>query len=119
VTDHLLELSTTVEPSKTFTVDDEEYKLLTLAHLGPEDEARAMGDSARFENIMNRMARAGNDKEAERLAASLRRKRIDILCQLTTMPREVVERLPIPAQAQLFQAVQRESLGEAGESLSD
>lgn len=115
MTDHLLELSTTVEPSKTFTVDGEEYKLLTLGHLGPEQEAKTMGDSARFENILQRMARAGNDKDAERLAAQARRKRIDILTQLTTMPREVAENLPIPAQTQLFQAVQREALGEAGD----
>lgn len=115
MTDHLLELSTTVEPAKTFTVDGEEYKLLTLAHLGPEDEAHAMGDSARFEGLMQRLSRAGNDKEAERIAGQIRRKRIDILTQLTTMPREIAEALPIPAQAQLFQAVQREALGEAGD----
>jgi hypothetical protein len=110
VTDHLLELSTAVDEAKTFTVDGETYKLLSFDHLSAEDESKAMGDSARFEQLMNKMSRAGTDAEARRLANQVRNKRIDILTRLTTMPRDVAERLPLQAQVKLFQAVQTESL---------
>jgi len=113
VTDHILELSTTVEPAKTFTVDDESYELLGFEHLSPEDEAKATGAFTRFGQLARRLDSASNDSQAATIAKQLRTRRVDLIAMLTTIPRDVAEKLPLSAQIQLFRAV-REETGQDG-----
>jgi hypothetical protein len=113
--DHILTLSTTVEPAKKFAVDDEVYELLGMEHLSPEDEARATAAFSRFGQIARKLDRSTNDNEAKRLALALRGRRIELISMLTTIPREVAETLPLTAQIQLFNAIQEET----GEELGD
>ena len=109
MTDHILELSTTVEPAETFAVDDTTYELLGFEHLSPEQEAAATGAFTRFQQCAVHLDRAQSAGAAEKIAAELRKRRLDVLCLLTTMPREVAEKLPMSAQVALFKAVRQES----------
>jgi hypothetical protein len=117
VSDHILSLSTTVEPPKTFEVDSESYDLLGFSHLSPEDEARAQALFARFFALNRALDNAPNEKQGESFAKRVREKRLQILTMLTTMPMEVAERLPLDAQAQVFRAVAEES-GQVGDELA-
>lgn len=110
--DHILELSTEVEPAKTFTVDDEEYKLLGLEHLSDEDEAKATAAFTRFGQLLNALDRANSDQQATRLSKQLRERRIELITMLTTIPKDVASRLPLSAQVKLFRAVQQETGNE-------
>lgn len=107
-TQSVLDLSTQVEEAKTFTVDGEPFKLLTLAHISKTEEARLMALFNRQERLSAQLDRAKNDREAEVAAQGLQTTRTEILSLLTTMPREVAEALPLPAQVQLLNAVTEE-----------
>src|SRR4051794_24435684 len=112
MSDHILELSTEVEPAKTFTVDDEEYKLLGLEHLSDEDEARATAAFTRFGQLVRALDRSNSDQAAKRLAKQLRDRRIELITMLTSIPTEVADKLPLSAQVKLFRAVQAETGNE-------
>lgn len=113
MSDHILSLSTSIEPAETFEVEDggemKTFELLGFEHLSPEQEAKATAAFTRFQQCAVRLDRAQSDAAAEKLAGELRKRRIDVLCLLTTMPREVAEKLPMSAQVQLFKAVREES----------
>ena len=111
--DHILSLSTTVEPAKTFEVDDESYELLGFEHLSADDEAKAQAMFTKFFQLNRQLDNMANEKQGESLAKRIREKRIDILAHLTTMPHEVAAKLPLPAQAALFRAVAQET-GQEG-----
>lgn len=106
--DHILELSTQVEEAKTFTVDDEEYKLLGLEHLSDDDEAKATAAFTRFAQLLRALDRAGSDQAATRLSKQLKQRRVELITMLTTIPEEIVKTLPLSAQIKLFRAVQQE-----------
>ena len=108
-TDPILELSTHVEPPKIFKVDDTEYQLLGLEHLSAADEAKATALFTRFGQLVQLLDSASNDRSAEQVAQNLRNRRIDLISLLTTIPRATAETLPLRAQVQLFQAIQRET----------
>ena len=109
MSDHILNLSTTAEPAGTIGIDDQVYELLGFEHLSPEQEAKATAAFTRFQQCAVKLDRAQSDQAAEKLAADLRRRRIDVLCLLTTIPREVVEKIPMSGQVALFKAVRQES----------
>lgn len=108
MSDHILSLSTQVEPAKKFEIDDDEYDLLGVEHLSPEQEATVTARFVRFSQIARAMDRTTNERQQEKLAAQLRERRIDLITLLTTVPREVAEKLPPSAQMQLFRAVSSE-----------
>lgn len=115
MSDHILELTTEVEPAKTFLVDEEEYKLLGLEHLSDEDESKATAAFTRFQQIAMQLSRTKNDRQAQQLAKQLRTRRLELITMLTTIPKDVADKLPLSAQIQLFKAVQ----DETGEELED
>lgn len=115
MSDHVLELTTELEPAATFTVDGEEYELLGFEHLTPEQEAKATGAFTRFQQASIRLDRSSTDKEAEQRAKDVRKRRLDCIALLTTMPREVAEKLPPSAQIKLFKAVNDEAGADADE----
>lgn len=113
--DYVIELTTEVEPAKTFTVDGEEYKLLGFEHLSADAEAKLMGNLARFERTQLQLQLTNDDKEATTLAKRLRSRRITLLTELTTLPQEVAEKLPLPSQVKLVRVAQELVTPGAGE----
>lgn len=105
----ILDLSTQVKPPSTFTVDEEEYQLLGLEHLSPEDEAKATAAFSRFAQILRKLDDAANDVDAAKLAKALRGRRVKLIAMLTTVPTDVADKLPISAQTKLFNAIRKET----------
>ena len=111
----MLRLSTQVAPPKKFTVDDEEFELLTMENIGRDDEARLSMLFHRFEKLLSKLDRATRDDDAQRTAERVRATRIEIITTFTTLPLEIADNLPLPAQNALLKAV-----GQAtGESVAD
>lgn len=112
-----LSLSTQVEPPKTFEIDGVQYELRGIVHLTPDEEADVTASFTRFQQQANRLERAGNDREAKTIAAHLRDRRLKLIGKVTSVPQDVIESLPFPAQIQLFNAVAEEFSGlDDGES---
>ena len=118
MSDPILSLTTQLEPPSTFEVDGETYELLGLKHLSDEQEAHATALFSRFGQISYKMETAPTDKEAERFSKDLRKRRLDLIALLTTMPRDKVETLPLPAQIELFRAVRQETGGGDGDEVT-
>jgi hypothetical protein len=106
--DSLLELSTQVAPAKKFTVDGDSFDLLSLSHVGKDEEARLMALYRRMERFSRSYDVSKNDQDAEKAANGIRSTRIEIICRFTTLPRHIAEALPLPAQVQLLQAIAAE-----------
>ena len=106
--EYVLELSTQVVPGKQFTVDGEVYDLVNADWLSEDDEARIMGKFAVHFQIIRKLDRARNDAEARKLAKDLRRSRVELITELTTLPKDTVEKLPLTAQSSIIEAVQEE-----------
>lgn len=100
-----LELTTTASAPKMFTVDGDPYQMFTYEHLNKEQEAHVQALFRRHTREMNKLDSAMDDRTAETVAAKNRETRIDILCALTDVPREVTELLPQPAQARLMREI--------------
>ncbi len=110
----LLELTTTVEPAKEFTIDGEVYKLYGLNHLSKKDETEALALFARHGILVNRLEMSANVNKGKELAESVKSCRMQILTRLTNAPLNVVELLPLGEQVKLFKAVQEE-IGDDGD----
>lgn len=116
MSDYVLELTTEIEPASKFTVDGEVYDLLGFKHLNAEDEAKVMAMLSRFDNIAMKLATTNDDKEANVLAGKLRDRRYEIIGMLTTLPSDVIAKLPLPAQVKLMRTIQqRAGLSDAGD----
>lgn len=114
--DFLVELSTKVEPAKKFTIDGEEYELYGFEHLSDDDEAKITAAFSKHQRLINALNRAKNDGEAMNYARKLRTSRIHLISLLTSCTEDIVEGLPISAQATLLETIQ-ESVGGASDSL--
>jgi hypothetical protein len=111
MSDPILSLSTQLDPPETFEVDGESFDLLGLKHLSDEQEAKAQGLFARFQNISGQLEHSANDQVAQRLSKDLRKRRLDLIALMTTVPRDLVEKLPLPAQVKLFKAIMEDFTG--------
>jgi len=112
---HLLELSTKIAPPKTFIVDEDEYQLLGFEHISKAQEATVTALFSRYNTLNIRLAQAPSKEKAERAATLLYNIRMELMCNLTTLPRDVAEKLPMSAQVQLLNAIR----GEVGGSAPD
>lgn len=101
----LFDLTTEVAPARIFTVDGVEYKLLGLEHLGKDEEARTQALFARYSKLASALPNANNRQKAERLAATMYDLRMELLCSLTDLPRDVAEKLPMSGQIKLMSAI--------------
>lgn len=104
----VLDLTTQVAPTKKFTIDGEEYDLLTLEHLSPEKESLVTATFARFQRIYNRLERASNDGSAIKEASKLRHCRETLILAMTSAPADVVSELGPTAQGKILDAIQTE-----------
>lgn len=106
-----LALSTKVAEATKFTVDGEEYEILGVDHLSAEDEAEALALFARHGLIAEELELTRNVQKGTQVALNLKACRVQILCKLTTLPKDVAGKLPIHAQIKLLAAVQEEIAG--------
>src|SRR6187431_1252360 len=104
----LLELTTTVEPAKEFTIDEQPYKLYGLNHLSKKDETEALALFARHGILVNRLEMSPNVNKGKQIAEAVKSCRMQILTRLTNAPLDIVEKLPLGEQVKLFKAVQEE-----------
>lgn len=114
-----LALTTKLAPTKKFTVDGEEYEILGLDHLSKEDESKAVALFARHAYIATELEMTPNVQKGKELASRVRDTRMQIIATLTTLPKDIAEKLPLNAQIELITAVQsdqEETPEEAGES---
>jgi hypothetical protein len=109
----VLALSTTVKPAKKFTVDGAEYEMWSMDHLSKTDEAQVMALFARHALIGQELELSPNVAKGSATAERLRTCRLQLLTKLTNLPREVADKLPISAQAQLLDALEDEMTPEA------
>lgn len=115
-TKSVLDLTTDVSTPTPFTVDGEPYNMFTYEHLSKEQEAHAQALFRRHSRELNKLNTATNDQSAERAADSNHETRVDILCALTDMPREVASTLPTPQQARLMKEISSRMRNEAEEA---
>jgi hypothetical protein len=121
-----LELSTELSPPKLFTIDGEEFQILGVDHLSPDQEAQVTALFAKHSLIATDLQYERNMKKGEQLAQRLRNVRLEILSRLTTAPKETLDRLPLPGQLALLKELQtgltaddEEEMGKPGSDDSD
>lgn len=108
MTEHLMQLTTTVAPAKTFTVDEAVYELLGMDHLSAKGEASVMAAFSRYGNMAERLEKTTDQAKAEKVALDMRNVRLEILAQMTTCPVDVLGQIPMSGQVQMMQALQTE-----------
>lgn len=108
----MLTLSTRVVPARKFTVDGEEYEILGLDHLSREDEALVTARFSKYSQTAGNLSIEENLTKGTELALSLRKQRTAILTQLTTLPKDVADKLPTRPAIALIEAIQKEMEGE-------
>lgn len=100
----LMDLSTEVEPALTFTVDGEPYDLRTVSHLSKIEEARLRTLNKQEEFILAKIEATEPDKES--VLMSLHERlfdlRIVLITMMTTLPKELVEKLNPMVQQKLI-----------------
>lgn len=109
MTDFALSLSTVLTPTKKFKVDGVPYDLLGIDHLSSEEEAEVMALFARYESLQDELSGQKNTDRGKVTATHMRATRISILTKLTTLPKDVANKLPLTAQVRLLETVQAET----------
>ncbi len=111
---YALELSTALKEPKLFLVDGEEYKLLGLDHLTPEQEAETMALFSRLNILTEELSAEANVSKGTKKALELKETRMVLLTKLTTLNREVAQRIPLTQQVLLLEAIQAEVSEDSG-----
>ncbi|KKK81640.1 hypothetical protein LCGC14_2811430 [marine sediment metagenome] len=103
----LLDLSTEVVPSLTFTVDGEPYALRTISHLSKLEEARLRTLNKQEEAILAKVETVDPEQEAVlmKLHERLFDLRIELITMMTDLPKEKAEKLPPMQQQKLINFV--------------
>lgn len=101
-----LEITTTVKPAKKMKLDGEEYQLLGLDHLSPADENRVMALFSRHSLLLAEQEATANVDKGTATAARVRSTRMDIICALTDIPKDVAETIPLGGQVKLLEKLQ-------------
>lgn len=104
----VLDLTTEVLPAKKILLDGEEYDLLSLDHLSPEDEASVTATFARFQKVFGRLENAKNESAATAEAMKLGGLREKLILKTTSIPRDVLKKLSPGLQGKILRAVQNE-----------
>ena len=107
----ILALSTRVVEPRRFTVDDEPYDLLSLEHLGKDDEAEVMAMFARYQRLALRLRVVNSESKGREAARRMRELRERLLTKMTTMPLDVASKLPLSQQVVLLEAAEQEFRG--------
>lgn len=119
MSDYAVELTTKIEPAKKFKIDDQEFELLGFEHLSDKDESKVTAAFARHGRLAQALVDAKTEAASEKIADKLRDSRITLISMLTTAPKEVIEDLPLPAQAQLLEVIQQVVGAEGDDVIPD
>lgn len=111
-----LELTTTIAPAAKFTVDGDEYLLLGVDHLTPEQENKVMALFARHALLLAEQEGTSHLGKGEQIAARVRSCRLDLIATLTNLPKDIAGRLPLTQQAKLMERLQEEMNKEDDEA---
>jgi len=95
---YLMDLTTAVAPAEMFTVDGTEYRILSIDHFSPSDEAGIMSLFARYAYITGVFEKESDRQKAEKIAVEMRDLRIEMLTRITDMPADVAGKLPLSSQ---------------------
>lgn len=106
--DPLLTLSTQFDEPATVEIDDVEYKIYGQGHMGKEQEINLMTLFKRHERASSAFENANDDRKTKEAATTMRGIRVSIITEFSEIPEEVVEKLPLHAQAQLLDIVAKE-----------
>ena len=112
MTNVLFEISTEVTPTASFDVDGVLYKIKSSEHLSEAEEVRVNVLFARHVRLARLLDEEENEVKATKVATALRRNRMELLCTLTDLPRDVAERLPMSGQVKLLDYIRKEVSGE-------
>lgn len=110
----IFDLSSQVEPTLTFTVDGEPYELRTVSHLNTFEEAKLRRLVRREEQLVEQLAKPGpmSDAVLARIGQQIVDLRVELIEMMTTLPKELIVKLPPTAQQQIVRAI-----GQGVESL--
>ena len=108
-----LALTTRIKPAKKFSVDGEEYQLLGIDHLSPEDENKVMALFARHSILLQEQEGTDNLAKGTVIADRVRKTRLEIICTLTDLPKAIASALPLGQQALLLETLQEEISADA------
>jgi hypothetical protein len=108
MTDFSLALTTALKPTKKFTVDGDEFEMLGIDHLSPDDEADTVALFARLQILQGDLEVQANVTKGATIAKAMKATRETILTKLTTMPRPVASKLPLSQQVLLLEALEAE-----------
>lgn len=114
-----MQLSTTVAPAKTFTVDEVPYELLGMDHLSPEAEAYVMATFTRYGALAEKLETIDDVEKSTALALRMRTMRMDVLEKMTTCPRDVLEKIPMSGQVVMMNALRTELDATTGDEDED
>lgn len=107
-----LSLSTVIKEPKKFTVDGEPYEILGIDHLSKDAETEALALFSRHQLLVQELSLADRLDRGKAIAERVKKVRLMILCKLTTMPKDVAEKLPLGEQVKLLEALQVEIVGD-------
>lgn len=107
-----LELTTSIAPAKKFTVDGDEYLLLGVDHLTPEQENKVMALFARHALLLAEQEQTSHLGKGEAIAGRVRQCRLSLISTLTNLPQDIAGRLPLTQQARLMETLQEEMNSE-------
>ncbi len=108
MTETLLALTTDLVPPKKFTVNGDEYQLLSIDHLSSDQEATAAALFARYEFLGQTLAGTPNSTKGTGVALQMQDTRRRILGLFSNLPKEIIAKLPLSQQAALLEAVESE-----------
>ena len=109
INDALFEISTAGDPAITFEAGGELYELRTISHLNKLEEIHVRGLSRRETQYVRQLNdETLPDAQVKSINEKLVGLRVELICLMTTMPREVVEALPTIQQKRLVTYISME-----------
>ncbi len=117
--DVLLTLSTVLDAPKHVAIDGEKYDIYGAQHVGGDKEVSL---STLFRKYIRAEIKLNDEdttiEDVETAAREVQTIRFEILEEFTTIPRALLEKLPLPSQIQLMNTVGKE-MGFASDDASE
>jgi hypothetical protein len=104
----MLNLTTVLKPTVKFTVDGQEFDILGVDHLSPDEEAEVMALFSRYGLKQSELEVQPNVSKGKATALEMKATRLTLLTKLTTLPPDIASKLPLTQQVRLLEAIQEE-----------
>lgn len=115
----ILRLSTTSRPQGSpVEIDGQTYELYTtFDHLTPEQEARLRWVVRVYERLSEELASCLDEERGVELSKRLAALEIELLELMSTIPRDVLTKLPLSSRNELVALMGKEVVGGRGKSI--